>query len=131
MKKPVFPELYRNQIPSKPNEVLDGDITYIRIRNGFFYLAALLDACGRKFFGRTMYRRMDTALTLAALDAVCLSRMPVRGTCIHHSDRGRQYSNGRYRRTLRKYGRVGSMSAPRNPYENGQAESFMKTLKVE
>ncbi len=129
--EPVFPNLYQNQIPSKPNQVWVGDITYIRMRNGFAYLAALLDACSRKVVGYALSRRIDTELTLAALDAACLSRSPEPGTCIHHTDRGSQYANKRYRKALEDYGLVGSMSSPRNPYDNAQAESFMKTLKVE
>lgn len=128
---PVFPNLYNNQIPSRPDLVWVGDITYIRLRSGFAYLAALLDACSRKVVGYALSRRMDTELTLAALDAACLSRMPAPGTCIHHTDRGSQYANAKCRRALQEYGLIGSMSAPRNPYDNAQAESFMKTLKVE
>jgi putative transposase len=74
---------------------------------------------------------MDTELPLAALHAAYRSRRPLPGTCIHHTDRGSQYANHRYRQTLRDYGLIGSMSAVGNPYDNAQAESFMKTLKVE
>jgi len=74
---------------------------------------------------------MDADLTLAALDATYVSRTPGPGTCIHHTDRGIQYANSRYRRALEDYGLIGSMSAARNPYDNAQAESLMKTLKVE
>jgi len=128
---PVFPNLYQNRIPSRPDKIWVGDITYIRLRNGFAYLAALLDACSRKVVGYALSRRMDADLTLAALDAAYANRTPAPGTCIHHTDRGSQYANSRYRRALEEYGLIGSMSAARNPYDNAQAESFMKTLKVE
>ena len=58
-------------------------------------------------------------------------RQPLLGTCIFHSDRGSQYSSARYRDALAGYGLIGSMSGIANPYDNAQAESFMKTLKVE
>lgn len=109
--EPVFPNLYNNQIPSKPDLVWVGDITYIRLRRGFAYLAALLDACSSRVVGYALSRRMDTELTLAALDAACLSRMPVSGTCIHNTDRGSQYANAKYRRALQDYGLIGFMSA--------------------
>lgn len=70
------------------------DITYIHIHihihNGFCYLAAILDACSRKVIGYAISRRIDTRLTLAALQAALASRRPAPGTCIHHSDRGCQ-----------------------------------------
>jgi putative transposase len=67
---------------------------------------------------------------LAALRAAIETRQPPRG-CIHHSDRGAQYAAEPYRRTLAERGLIGSMSRRGNPYDNGQAESFMKTIKCE
>lgn len=127
---PVFPNLYRNVIPATPNVVWVADITYIRLAAGFCYLAAILDACSRMVVGYAISRDIDTQLALAALKAAIRSRSPPRG-CIHHSDRGCQYASAGYRDELVKHGLVGSMSAVANPYDNAQAESFMKTLKVE
>lgn len=127
----IFPNLYRNQIPTKPDRVWVADITFVGIRNGFVYLAVVLDACSRKVVGWAISRRIDTELTLAALSAAMMTRKPAPNTCIHHSDRGSQYASERYRKALREYGLVGSMSRKANPYDNAQAESFMKTLKVE
>lgn len=127
---PVFPNLYRNVIPAKPNVVWVADITYIRIAAGFCYLAAILDACSRKVVGYAISRQIDTQLTLAALKAAVEVRQPPPG-CIHHSDRGSQYASESYRKALDRFGLHGSMSSPANPYHNAQAESFMKTLKVE
>ena len=127
---PIFPNLYRNVIPSQPNLVWVADFTYIRIATGFCYLAAILDACSRKVVGYAISRRIDTPLALAALRAALESRRPPPG-CIHHTDRGCQYASETYRRALRDAGLRGSMSAPANPYDNAQAESFMKTLKAE
>lgn len=127
---PIFPNLYRNVVPTRPDLVWVGDITYIRLASGFCYLAAILDACSRKVVGYAISREIDTQLTLAALDAAVRSRQPPAG-CICHSDRGSQYASAEYRRALKRYKLVGSMSSVANPYHNAQAESFMKTLKVE
>lgn len=128
--QPIFPNLYRNAIPSRPDLVWVADTTFIRIACGFCYLAAILDACSRKVVGYAISRNNTEQLTLAALNAALAARRPPSG-CIHHSDRGAQYASARYRRTLAEAGMRGSMSAPGNPYHNAQAESFMKTLKVE
>jgi putative transposase len=127
----VFPNLYGNIIPAKPDVVWVADITYIRIATGFCYLAAILDACSRKVIGYAISRHIDTQLALAALEAAFASRRPAPETCIHHSDRGCQYASDEYRRALNKFRLIGSMSSCANPYHNAQAESFMKTLKVE
>jgi putative transposase len=92
--QPVYPNLYRNVIPSRPNQVWVGDLTYIRLSVGFCYLAVILDACSRKVVGYALSRRMDTQLTLAALMAAVRSRQPAEG-CIHHTDRGSQYESPR------------------------------------
>ena len=127
---PVFPNLYRNVIPTQPNVVWVADFTYIRIATGFCYLAAILDACSRKVVGYAISRNIDTTLALAALRSAVQSRRPAPG-CIFHTDRGAQYASEAYRRALQEAGLRGSMSSPGNPYHNAQAESFMKTLKVE
>lgn len=127
----VFPNLYRNVIPSLPDRVWVADITFIRIASSFVFLAAILDACSRKVVGYAISRHIDTDLTLAALKGAVALRNPARDTCIHHTDRGSQYASARYRAALQEYGLIGSMSAVANPYDNAQAESFMKTLKAE
>ena len=128
---PVFANLYRNVVPAKPDAVWVADITYIALRSGFAYLAAILDACSRKVVGYAISKRIDTDLTLAALKAAVENRKPKPGTLIHHSDRGTQYASNAYREAMAHYGLIGSMSSLANPYDNAQAESFMKTLKVE
>jgi len=127
---PILPNLYRNVIPTRPDLVWVGDITYIRLAGGFCYLAALLDACSRKVVGYAISREIDSQLTVAALEAAVRSRRPPPG-CICHTDRGSQYASAEYRRALKRHGLVGSMIGVANPYHNAQAESFMKTLKVE
>lgn len=128
---PVYANRYRNRIPALPDTVWVADITYIRLLAGFAYLAVIMDACSRKVVGYALSMRIDTHLALAALDAAVASRRPTPGTCIHHSDRGVQYASNAYRQALDRYGLIGSMSSIGNPYHNAQAESFMKTLKVE
>jgi putative transposase len=128
--QPIFPNLYRNVIPTQLDLVWVADITYIRINAGFCYLAAILDACSRKVVGYAISKNITTQLTLAALNAAILARRPLPG-CIHHSDRGSQYASASYRQMLMGAGMCGSMSSPGNPYHNAQAESFMKTIKVE
>jgi putative transposase len=114
-----------------PDTVWVVDITYVALTSGFEFLAVILDACSRKVVGHAIGRHIDTELTLVALEAAVRTRRPASGSCIHHSDRGCQYASAAYRDALSRYGLVGSMSAVGNPYDNDQAESFMKTLKVE
>jgi len=127
---PIYPNLYRNVIPARPDMVWVADFTYIRIAVDFCYLAVILDACSRKVVGYGPSKRLDTPLALAALHSAIENRKPPPG-CIHHTDRGCQYASETYRRALDAAGLQGSMSAVGNQYHNAQAESFMKTLKVE
>lgn len=127
---PIFPNLYRNVIPTRPVVVWVADFTYICIASGFCYRAAILDACSRKVVGYAISRNIDTTLALAALGLAVEDRPPPAG-CIFHMDRGSQYASETYRRAAKEAGLRGSMSTPGNPDHNAQAESFMKTLKVE
>lgn len=129
--QPIFPYLYRNIIPNQPNVVWVADITYVRLQAGFCFVAVILDACSRKVVGYAISKQIDTRLVLAALRTAVCNRRPRPATCIHHSDRGSQYASETYRDELHKSGLIGSMSRAANPYDNAQAESFMKTLKVE
>ena len=126
----VFPNRVRHFIPGGPNELWVGDITYIRIRLAFVYLAVILDAWSRRVVGYAVSRQIDTRLTLAALRAALADRRPPPG-CIHHTDRGSQYGAAAYRAVLAEWGLRGSMSRRGNPYDNAQAESFIKTAKYE
>jgi len=127
---PIFPDLAKDVIPDRPNQLWVADLTYVAILDGFVYLAAILDAWSRKVVGYAISRSMDTRIAVAALKAAIRNRNPARG-CIHHSDRGSQYASEVYRSLLAAHGLVGSMSRRGNPYDNAKAESFMKTLKVE
>ena len=127
---PIFPDLAKDVVASRPNQLWVADLTYVAIPGGFVYLAAILDAWSRKVVGYAISRSMDARIAVAALKAAVKSRNPPAG-CIHHSDRGSQYASEVYRALLDAHGLVGSMSRRGNPYDNAKAESFMKTLKVE
>jgi len=127
---PIFPDLAKDVVPDRPNQLWVADLTYVAIQGGFVYLAAVLDAWSRKVVGYAISRSMDARIAVAALKAAIRSRNPASG-CIHHSDRGSQYASEIYRAMLVAHGLVGSMSRRGNPYDNAKAESFMKTLKVE
>jgi len=127
---PVYPNVYGDTIIIEVDQAWVADITYIRLLHEFVYLAVILDAYSRRVVGWALSRHIDAALTCAALKAAIAERNPPRG-CIHHSDRGVQYAAEKYIAILNEHGFVISMSRKGNPYDNAQAESFMKTLKVE
>jgi len=106
------------------------DITYIRLKTEFVYLAVILDAFSRKVVGWALDRTLANRLTIAALEQAIVQRRPRPGL-VHHSDRGLHYARGEYAAILEKYGIVPSMSRPANPYDNASCESFIKTLKRE
>lgn len=112
------------------NQVWVSDITYIRINNGFVYLAVILDVYSRRVIGWAISKKIDHQLALNALQMAIARRKPARG-CIHHSDRGVQYLCGAYVKELKDNGFHISNSAKGNPYDNAWAESFMKTLKYD
>ena len=126
----VFPNLARHFVPGGPNELWVGDITYIRTRLAFVFLAVILDAWSRRVVGYAVSRQIDTRLTIAALQAALENRRPPPG-CIHHTDRGSQYGSAAYRALMAEWGLRGSMSRRGNPYDNAQCESFIKTVKCE
>ena len=126
---PVYPNLIKNRQLRAINEVWVADITYIRIRSSFVYLAAMLDLYSRKIVGWAISKRIDTELCVTAL-RMALETRRARG-CVHHSDRGVQYASAAYVALLRQHGLQISMSAKGNPYDNAFMESFYKTLKYE
>jgi len=125
-----YPNIIKGLIVSRLNEVWLADITYIRIRNGFVYLAAILDAFSRKVVGYCVSPHLDTTLSLGALHMAIEERQPGHGV-IHHSDQGVQYASTEYIRELQNHGFLISMSRTGNPYDNAKMESFFKTLKYE
>lgn len=127
---PRYPNLIKGMVISRMNQVWLSDITYIRIRTGFVYLAAILDAYSRKVIGYAVSTGLDTALTLEALRMAIVRRQPSPGV-IHHSDQGVQYASTEYIDELKSHGFLVSMARAGNPYENAMMESFFKTLKYE
>lgn len=126
----VYPNLAADLEPSAIDQLWVADITYVRLQDEFIYLAVMLDAFSRRVVGWALDRTLETSLTLAALDMALEQRRPGPGL-VHHSDRGVQYASGDYTARLRENDVLISMSRRGNPYDNAQAESFMKTLKYE
>jgi transposase InsO family protein len=126
----IYPNLSRGIKLTGLNQLWLADITYIRLRQEFVYLAALLDACSRKVVGWALGKTLSTSLTLEALKQAIATRHPSAG-CIHHSDRGVQYACDQYVKILQQSGFQISMSLKGNPYDNAKMESFFKTLKQE
>lgn len=126
----VFPNLAAGRAPERPNQLWVADITYIRLAQSFVYLAVILDACSRRVIGWALADNLAAELALEALQRALRERAIQPGV-IHHSDRGVQYCSQRYIQTLAAHGLRISMSRTGNPYDNAQAESFMKTLKAE
>lgn len=112
------------------NQLWVADITYIRLRAEFVYLAVILDAYSRKVVGWALDRTLAARLPIAALTQALAERHPPPGL-VHHSDRGVQYASEAYVTLLRAHHMIPSMSRPANPYDNASCESFMKTLKRE
>jgi transposase InsO family protein len=126
----VYQNLLKDVKVTGVNQAWVADITYIRILTAFVYLAVILDAFSRKVVGWAISLRIDTELTRTALQMAIQTRRPPDG-CIHHSDRGVQYATHEYVDDLNAAGMRISMSRKGNPYDNAQAESFIKTLKNE
>lgn len=128
---PIAPNLLqRNFSFDHPNQAWVGDITYIPTADGWLYLAIVKDLCSRKIVGYAFSNRIDTQLTLAALDMAYRRRKLPKGL-IFHSDRGVQYASRVYRERLESYGIRQSMSRRGDPYDNAVAENFFSCLKCE
>ena len=112
------------------NQLWVADITYIRLRAEFVYLAVILDGFSRKVVGWALDTTLATRLPLSALHQAIGDRHPPPGA-VHHSDRGIQYASGAYVQLLRQHQMIPSMSRPANPYDNASCGSFLKTLKRE
>lgn len=124
---PRHPNLVADLTVTRPNHVWVADITYVRVRTEFVYLAVVLDVFTRVIRGWELSRSLDQGLTLAALN-----RALRRGTpAIHHSDQGVQYAATAYVERLAAVGAAISMAAVGAPEENGYAERLMRTIKEE
>ena len=126
----IYPNLAPNIILTATDQLWRADITYIRLREEFVFLAVILDAYSRRVIGWALDRTMEDELTLTALH-MALARRTVQPGLVHHSDRGSQYASNDYTDLLKAHGIDISMSRKGNPWDNAACESFMKTLKYE
>ena len=127
---PIYPNLARDIKPMAINQLWVADITYIRLRTEFVYLAVVLDAFSRRGIGWALGRTLEARLAVTALRMALVDRQPAPGL-VHHSDRGVQYASEEYTELLKQHHAIISMSRKGNPYDNAACESFMKTLKYE
>jgi putative transposase len=128
---PIAPNLLERDFTAHgPDESWVTDITFIWTRQGWLYLAAILDVFSRRVVGWATGQHVDRHLALAALDMALAKRCPGRGL-VHHSDRGSTYASRDYRRALRSRGIRCSMSRKGDCWDNAVAESFFATLKRE
>jgi transposase InsO family protein len=119
-----------NFTASAPNAVWVGDLTQVRTREGWLFLAVLLDLFSRKIVGYATSARPQQEVALEALARAVAARRPEPGL-LHHTDRGGQYLSAEYQDRLDRHGMICSMSAPGRCQDNAVAESFFHTLKAE
>ena len=122
--------LDRDFVVDEPNRVWVTDITYIWTREGWLYLAAIVDLYSRAVVGWAMSETIDRNLCLSALAMAVMARQPKPGL-VHHSDRGSQYASADYRRALDDNKMICSMSRKGDCWDNAVAESFWSTIKAE
>ena len=124
---PRYPNLVMDLQVDHPEQVWVCDVTYIRLGNGFVYLAVIMDLFTRAIRGWNLSRNLDTELTWGALQRALTLCLPE----IHHSDQGVQYAAQEYTDLLKHYEVQISMAAQGKPEENGYAERLMRTIKEE
>ncbi|MCU7894447.1 MAG: IS3 family transposase [Candidatus Thiodiazotropha sp. (ex Lucinoma aequizonata)] len=130
-KQPVFKNLLERQFDvAQTDQTYAVDVTYIWIREGWLYLAIVIDLCSRKVVGLSMSSRMKAQLVCDALTMAIWHRRPKSGL-IHHSDRSSQYAKKVFRRRLKAQGIQGSMSRKGDCWDNAVVESFFGSLKQE
>lgn len=122
--------LKRDFYASSPNKAYVGDITYIHTKEGWQYLATVIDLYSRAIVGYAIDNRLHTRLIVNALTMAKAKRINMQST-IFHSDRGSQYASDEFRATLSKFSIIQSMSAKGDCWDNAVAESFFKTIKTE
>lgn len=130
-KASVAPNLLKQDFSAqRPNQRWVADFTYVATQDGWLYVAAVLDLFSRRIVGLAMSERMTDDLVVAALQQAWIHRQPDTGLT-HHSDRGCQYTSKKFRRLLKTYGIIASMSSTGSCYDNAAMESFFHTLKTE
>ena len=128
---PIYPNLARYATLTGLNQLWVADITFIRLRSEFIYLAVVLDAYSRRVIGWELGRTLEAELAIRALQMALSERDWKAEQLIHHSDQGIQYAAGDYTQILEQAEILISMSRRGNPYDNARAERFMRTLKEE
>ena len=129
---PISPNLLeRRFIGLKPNQVYVGDITYIKTKEGWLYLAVVIDLYARVVVGQAIADHMQKELVIKALKHAHARRGGFEPKAIFHSDRGSQYASFEFRKTLEAFDMRQSMSAKGNCYDNAACETFFATLKTE
>jgi len=127
----ISPNVLNRQFnPTQPNQAWVSDITYIRTRSGWLYLAVVLDLFARKVVGWSMAPHMQATLVCRALQLAIAQRQPAPGLVVH-SDRGSQYASDSHQALLSKYALIGSMSRKGNCWDNAVMERFFLNLKME
>jgi putative transposase len=128
---PVAPNLLGQDFTAeRPDQKWGADLSYIWTREGWLYLAVVIDLFARRVVGWSVGDRLHKQLALEALGKALVMRRPQAGL-IHHSDRGSQYCSIDYQAELKKHGIRISMSGKGNCYDNAMVETFFKTLKSE
>jgi putative transposase len=112
------------------NQLWVADITYIRLRTEFVYLAVVIDRYSRKAIGWRLDRTLAARIAVTALKHAIAVRQPPPGLVLHN-DLGIQFACTEFQDVLQAHQMLPSMSRPANPYDNAVCESFMKTLKQE
>jgi putative transposase len=115
----------------RPNQLWVCDLTYLKTREGFLYLAFVKDVFSRMIVGWQTATHLRTDLVLDALEMAVHLRRPAAGELIHHTDRGSQYTSFRYTQRLADLGIAASIGSVADAYDNAMAESFVGTLKTE
>jgi putative transposase len=130
-KAPAAPNiLERNFSVDAPNKVWVGDITYIPTREGWLYLAVLIDLFSRAVVGWKLSGSLEATIVVAALQQALTRRRPQEGLMVH-VDRGSQYTSDDHLELINRYGIVLSMSRKGDCWDNAVSESFFSTLKME
>ncbi len=131
---PIAPNLLDRQFGVEqvagPNHVWVSDLTYVPTREGWLYLATVLDLASRRVVGWATRETLEAELALAALRMALTDRRPAPGL-VHHSDRGSQYACSDSRALLDAHGLVASMSKKADCWDNAVAESFFASLETE
>jgi len=128
---PIAPRLFdQEMIVSEPNQVWSSDITYVKTKEGWLYLAIFLDVFSRAIVGWSIADHLRTDLILDAF-SMAIGRRQVGPYLICHSDRGVQYASHEFRAQLGQHDFIPSMSRKGNCYDNAFAESFFHSLKME